>query len=55
MEKSKIDRINELGRKAKIAPLSPEELAEQKALREEYMEHARAALWGKEGKPNKDS
>ena len=51
MEKSKIDRINELGRKAKIAPLSPEELVEQKALREEYI----AALWGKEGKPTKDS
>ncbi|MCL2213240.1 MAG: DUF896 domain-containing protein [Oscillospiraceae bacterium] len=53
MKQEKIDRINELGRKAKLAPLSPSELEEQNSLREEYMEYARAQLWGKEGKPKK--
>ena len=35
MDQSKIDRINFLARKSKTEPLSDEELAEQKALREE--------------------
>ena len=42
MEKEKIERINELARKSKLEPLSPEELAEQKALREEYIAEFRA-------------
>lgn len=36
MEQKKLDRINELARKAKIAPLSEEELKERDALRAEY-------------------
>ncbi len=46
MEQAKIDRINELARKAKIAPLSEEEAAEQKALRAEYIAEFRASLTG---------
>ena len=46
MEQYKIDRINELARKAKSEPLSKEELAEQKALREEYLAGVRASLRG---------
>ena len=37
MEKEKIDRINELARIKKIRPLTDEELAEQKVLRQEYI------------------
>jgi len=37
MEQAKIDRINFLARKSKAQPLSEEELAEQKKLREEYV------------------
>lgn len=37
MEKHKLLRISELSKKSRTAPLSPEELAEQKALREEYL------------------
>ncbi|OPJ65141.1 DUF896 domain-containing protein [Clostridium oryzae] len=37
MEKSKIDRINELARKAKEGTLTEEELAERDALRKEYI------------------
>ena len=37
MEKSKIDRINELARKQKSVGLTDEEKAEQKTLREEYL------------------
>ena len=44
MEKSKIDRINELGRLAKQRTLNEEEKAEQKALREEYLAYVRAQL-----------
>lgn len=47
MEKAKIDRINALAAKAKTeAGLTPEELAEQKALREEYLTEYRRALRG---------
>ena len=46
MEQKKIDRINELARKAKTEALSKEELAEQKALREEYLAGVRASLRG---------
>ena len=47
MEKAKIDRINALAAKAKTAEgLTPAELAEQKALREEYLTEYRQALRG---------
>ena len=46
MEQAKIDRINELARKSKEQPLSPEEAAEQKALREEYIAEFRASFTG---------
>ena len=46
MEKEKIERINELGRLMKVRELNKEEKAEQKALREEYLAHFRAALHG---------
>lgn len=46
MDQSKIDRINFLARKSKIEPLSAEELAEQKALREEYISSVRKNLIG---------
>ncbi|MBQ9760380.1 MAG: DUF896 domain-containing protein [Clostridia bacterium] len=42
MEKQKIERINELARKSKLEPLTAEELAEQKALRDEYIAEFRA-------------
>ena len=44
MEKEKIARINELARKSKETPLSPEELAEQKKLREEYIAEFRLSM-----------
>lgn len=47
MEKSKIDRINELGRISKTRELTEEEKTEQKALREEYLAEVRKALKGK--------
>lgn len=37
MEKEKIARINELAQKRKTAGLTPEETAEQEALRKEYI------------------
>ena len=46
MEKEKIARINELARKSKEAPLTEEELAEQKALRDEYIAEIRASFGG---------
>lgn len=37
MEKEKIDRINELARKARESALTKEETAERDALRKEYL------------------
>ncbi|MGI5929490.1 DUF896 domain-containing protein [Pseudoflavonifractor sp.] len=45
MEQEKIDRINELARKAKAPEgLTPEEIAERDALRKEYVASVRANL-----------
>lgn len=44
MEQKKIDRINELARKAKAEGLTPEEVAERDKLRKEYIEAYRASL-----------
>jgi uncharacterized protein YnzC (UPF0291/DUF896 family) len=44
MEKAKIDRINELARKAKAEGLTPEENAERAQLRQEYVDAVRADL-----------
>ena len=46
MEKEKVARINELARKSKETPLTPDELAEQKALRDEYIAEIRASFGG---------
>lgn len=43
MDKTKIDRINELQRLAKIVGLTDEQNAERAALREEYIAEFRAA------------
>ncbi len=37
MEKSKIERLNELAKKAKITTLTTEELTERDVLRKEYI------------------
>jgi uncharacterized protein YnzC (UPF0291/DUF896 family) len=47
LNKKKIARINELGRLSKERPLTDEELAEQKQLREEYLAWFRAAIRSK--------
>jgi len=44
MEKEKIDRINELARKAKEQGLSEEETAERDALRREYINAHKESL-----------
>ena len=44
MDQKKIDRINELARKKKTEGLTPAELEEQAALREEYRAGFRASL-----------
>lgn len=44
MKQEKISRINALAKKAKAEGLTPEELAEQKQLREEYIAEYRANL-----------
>lgn len=47
MEQSKIDRINALAKKSKTEEgLTPEEKAEQKKLREEYILDFRAGIRG---------
>lgn len=44
MDKSKIDRINELGRIAKSRELTEEEKSERAALREEYIAYFRSEI-----------
>ncbi len=44
MDKSKIDRINELARASKVRELTPDEKAEQKVLRDEYRAGFRLSL-----------
>ncbi len=44
MDKKKIERINELAKKKKEVGLNEKELAEQVALRKEYLECIRANL-----------
>ena len=46
MEQIKLDRINELAKKAKTEELTLEEKAEQKKLREEYILEFRAGMRG---------
>ena len=47
MEQSKLDRINELARKAKSGePLTEAELAERAELRTEYIREFRASMTG---------
>lgn len=46
MDQKKLDRINELARKAKVEELTEEEKLEQKALREEYIKEFRASMRG---------
>lgn len=44
IEKTKLDRINQLARKKKAEGLTTEEIAEQQALREEYLGNLRAGM-----------
>ena len=44
MEKEKLNRINELAKKSKETPLTEEELAEQYALRQEYIQEIRMSF-----------
>ena len=46
MEKEKIARINESAKKSKEVGLNEEEIAEQKALRAEYIAEFRASFTG---------
>lgn len=46
MEKAKIDRINQLARKAKNEGLTDEEKLEQQKLRDEYRADFKASLVG---------
>ena len=60
MEQHKIDRINELARKAKAGPLTPAEQKERDLLRREYIDSVVGSLRGQldntyivDGKGNK--
>ncbi len=44
MDKSKIDRINELSKKSKTTGLTPAEKQEQQMLRSEYIKDFRSSL-----------
>ena len=44
MEHAQIERINELARKARVSPLTPEETEERKRLREQYIREFRAGM-----------
>ena len=44
MEQAKIDRINELARKAKTQELTQEEIKERDLLRREYIDAVKASL-----------
>ena len=46
MKQERIDRINELARKAKTQGLTPEEIAERDELRKEYIAAVKASLTG---------
>ena len=46
MNQEKIDRINELARKAKAEGLTPEETAERDQLRRIYIDNVKASLTG---------
>lgn len=46
MEQKKIDRINELARKARQGALTASEQTEREALRREYIESFKASLIG---------
>ncbi len=55
MDKQKIDRINELGRIAKVRELTEDELSERQALREEYIKFFRAGIRGELEKEKKNN
>lgn len=44
MKQERIDRINQLARKAKTVGLTPEELVERDMLRREYLDAIKASL-----------
>ncbi len=46
MEQKKIDRINELAKKAKTVGLTDEEIAERDVLRREYIDSFKRSLTG---------
>ncbi len=48
MDKKQIERINELAMLARKRPLTEDELAEQAALREQYIKEFRAKLRGEQ-------